>query len=340
MARWRVPLITASCFLLMSLPVFPVADEVKTAAEVGDSAKSDGGSGTPPASPISELASSASAASDLVRLGEPQRIEGNYDVVVRAAAYQSWLVPAADGSTSKTRGWAVRIDFRNLLSKAERKKTVKTDKGYYIRDAFDYVWVVPPDGVKMVDSLGHTHYPSAYTMEDPKRESGQMVYPLSWSCDPQSLRFLFACSPDVKPTKLLLWDLKPFSLTRSPTVVVAISPSAKAQGQPPSRVSPASPLPPFSGPLDEGTHEVRIRNPNRFAVKTGLRMGGKGKDFDVPARGKTSVFVPNGRYSIYFVYSNKPRALFRGDSFTLGNCGIQIQIVKVVNGNYRIRQVK
>ena len=85
---------------------------------------------------------------------------------------------------------------------------------------------------------------------------------------------------------------------------------------------------------------MRVKNPNSFAVSTGIRSGQKGVNFDVPANGEQTVYVPDGRYDIYFVYSDKPDALFQGDSFTLNNDGVEIQIVKVVNGNYNIRQVK
>jgi hypothetical protein len=98
-------------------------------------------------------------------------------------------------------------------------------------------------------------------------------------------------------------------------------------------------LPAFKEEL-QGSNPVRVKNPNSFAVATGLRSGGRGKNFDVPANGVETVYVPDGRYDIYFVYSNKPDALFQGDSFTLNNDGVEIQIVKVVNGNYNIRQVK
>jgi hypothetical protein len=97
--------------------------------------------------------------------------------------------------------------------------------------------------------------------------------------------------------------------------------------------------PAFTQPL-EGENLVRVRNPNDFAVAVGIRSGEKGKDFEVPAKGVNTVYVPNGRYDIYFVYSDKPDALFQGDSFTLVGKGVEIQIVKVVNGNYGIRQVK
>jgi len=98
-------------------------------------------------------------------------------------------------------------------------------------------------------------------------------------------------------------------------------------------------LPSFKFSL-QGNNEVRIKNPNDFKVTVGLRSGKKGKDFDVPSNGVSSVYIPDGGYDIYFVYSNKPDALFQGDSFTLSNNGIEIQVVKVVGGNYGIHQVK
>jgi hypothetical protein len=97
--------------------------------------------------------------------------------------------------------------------------------------------------------------------------------------------------------------------------------------------------PAFSGVL-RGDMEVRVRNPNEFSVKVGLRSGGKGVDFSVAANSVKSVTVPNGLYSIYFQYSTDPDGLYQGDNFTLKNNGVEIKIVKVVNGNYGIRKVK
>jgi hypothetical protein len=90
----------------------------------------------------------------------------------------------------------------------------------------------------------------------------------------------------------------------------------------------------------QGSNPVRVKNPNSFAVSTGIRSGQKGVNFDVPANGVETVYVPDGSYDIYFVYSDKPDALFQGDSFTLNNDGVEIQIVQIVNGNYNIKQVK
>jgi hypothetical protein len=86
--------------------------------------------------------------------------------------------------------------------------------------------------------------------------------------------------------------------------------------------------------------EVRVKNPNEFKVRVGLRSDGRGQDFIVTANGTDSVHVPNGRYDIYFQYSTEPDSLYQGDSFTLSDNGVEIQIVKIVNGNYGIRKVK
>jgi hypothetical protein len=98
-------------------------------------------------------------------------------------------------------------------------------------------------------------------------------------------------------------------------------------------------LPPITSDL-RGQNELRVRNPNEFTVMVGVRSSNGGMDFDVPANGQGSIYIPNGQYDIYFVYSNNPSALFQGDSFNLYENGVEIQIVRVVNGNYGIRQVK
>jgi len=98
-------------------------------------------------------------------------------------------------------------------------------------------------------------------------------------------------------------------------------------------------LPPVSEQL-VGDNDIRVRNPNEFAVSVQVRSGNKASNFDVPAYGVSSIKGPDGRYDIYFVYSSQPDALFQGDSFTLRGNGVEIQIVKVIDGNYNIRRVK
>ena len=98
-------------------------------------------------------------------------------------------------------------------------------------------------------------------------------------------------------------------------------------------------LPEYSAEL-AGKREVRITNPNEYAALAGIRSGKRGANLTVPVNGQRSTYVPDGRYDIFFVYSSKPDALFQGDSFTIDGNGIEIKIVKIVGGNYGIRQVK
>lgn len=98
-------------------------------------------------------------------------------------------------------------------------------------------------------------------------------------------------------------------------------------------------FPPFTQLLS-GPYIVRVRNPNTFDVTAGIRAGDKGIDWKIPANDAKSVNIPSGRYDIYFVYSDRPDALFQGDSFTITNRHIEIQIVQIIDGNYPIRQIK
>jgi hypothetical protein len=103
-------------------------------------------------------------------------------------------------------------------------------------------------------------------------------------------------------------------------------------------VTPAN-WPSYSGEFT-GSHEVRVKNPNDFKVRVGLRSEGKGKDFIVGPNSTESVRAPNGRYDIYFHYSSDPSGLYQGNGFTLVDNGVEITITKAVNGNYGIRKVK
>ena len=130
---------------------------------------------------------------------------------------------------------------------------------------------------------------------------------------------------------------------RPPQEVGGISPNRPvtlAQSRPQTQGRQgATGLPKYSAEL-KGGNEVRVRNPNGFSVQVALRSGAKGKDFSVPPKGSSSAFMPDGDYEIYFVYSNEPDSLYRGDSFVLRQNGVEIQIVQVVGGNYSIYRVK
>jgi hypothetical protein len=89
-----------------------------------------------------------------------------------------------------------------------------------------------------------------------------------------------------------------------------------------------------------GPSEVRLRNPTGFSVTAAIRDGDGGNDIEVPANSTGSAFLPAGRYEIYFVYSNDPAGLYQGDTFTLANAGVQIDLVQSPSGNYGVRRVR
>lgn len=89
-----------------------------------------------------------------------------------------------------------------------------------------------------------------------------------------------------------------------------------------------------------GGNEVRVRNPNEYSVTVMLRSGESGRDFQVGPGGTVSTYVGDGRYEIYFVYSHEPEALYQGDGFSLNRNGVEIRLVRVVEGNYNVRRVR
>jgi hypothetical protein len=145
----------------------------------------------------------------------------------------------------------------------------------------------------------------------------------------------------VKLLREWLKDINPRNREKAAYLMEVVNSTANIEAKKvkQKRIETNSILPPFQMQLIGG-NEVRIKNPNDFKVTVGLRSGNQGKDFEVTSNGGASISVPNGEHKIYFVYSNKPDALFQGDDFVLNSNGIEIQIVKVVGGNYGIRQVK
>lgn len=103
-----------------------------------------------------------------------------------------------------------------------------------------------------------------------------------------------------------------------------------------------SPFPAFTTPL-RGRNEVRVKNPNTFSAFAGIRdaaAGSSGIDFNVPASGYNSVFIPDGDYEIFFAFSYEPGTLYRGDDISLSDNGFEIEILRAADGNYGIRRVE
>jgi len=89
-----------------------------------------------------------------------------------------------------------------------------------------------------------------------------------------------------------------------------------------------------------GRNPVRIVNPNAFSVDVELRSQGRSRLFTVSSQSSETVFVANGTYDVFFVYSSDPGAQYQGDSFSLKDNGVEIRIVKAVDGNFGIRRVR
>ena len=100
----------------------------------------------------------------------------------------------------------------------------------------------------------------------------------------------------------------------------------------------ASPFPRFTTPL-RGRNEIRVKNPNGFDVTAAIRSGYRGIDLNVPALGYNAVFIPDGDYEIYFIFSSDPESLYQGDNFTLSGYGFEIEVVRAMDGNYGIRRI-
>ena len=145
----------------------------------------------------------------------------------------------------------------------------------------------------------------------------------------KSLRTIAIKNSEIRMINVDLRSIEPFSGQKN----VKATNQAKKSGK------QLALLPSFEISL-KGRNEVRVKNPNDFSVVAGVRKGKAGMNLHVPANGTASVFVPDGKYDIFFVYSNRPDALFQGDSFNLNRNGVEIRIVKVLDGNYGIKQVK
>jgi len=109
--------------------------------------------------------------------------------------------------------------------------------------------------------------------------------------------------------------------------------------------------PPMAMEIDWGESPIRIVNPNNFDVTVGVRSvietsdgiptAMKGKDFSVPANSENGISVRQGQYDIYFKYSSDPNGIYKGERISLSQVGtgVELKIVKAVNGNYEIKKV-
>jgi formylglycine-generating enzyme required for sulfatase activity len=265
---------------------------------------------------------------------------GNHPVLVNledAKAYAEWagkrlptydeLTAAAADPATRTSPWTGKIDpkdaskYRMYSSlDADLLNTVdevggcvldRSPSGVYDLIGNALEWTVTPTTFEDKQYLKLGSY--SYTKSDRKPVMVHMT--TAESCLGYGIILGFRCVKDVSPAQ-------------SPkTIPGKASKPAK------------SPFPAFTISLS-GSNQIWVTNPNDFTVQVGIRDGEKGIDFGIPAYSSSVAYVPNGKYEIYFLYSNRPGAVFKGDDFSVNNNGLEIKIVKVVDGNFGIRQVK
>ena len=98
---------------------------------------------------------------------------------------------------------------------------------------------------------------------------------------------------------------------------------------------------------DSDMHAVRIENPNNYSVLVTVRnvtgpdnsWNGMETIWNVPPKNSREQRFPNGKYEIYFKYSDKPKDKYQGDGFSIAGGGVEIKLVAVTGGNYGIRKV-
>ncbi|MGO9923503.1 MAG: hypothetical protein ACLQIB_53480 [Isosphaeraceae bacterium] len=100
-------------------------------------------------------------------------------------------------------------------------------------------------------------------------------------------------------------------------------------------------LPKYTRPLPRGINRLTVVNPNDYDARVGLRAGKiMSRNFVVRAHRSVTISIPNGRFNVFFQFSNQPDALFQGDQITVESASVTIKLVAVQDGNYGISQVK
>ncbi len=94
-----------------------------------------------------------------------------------------------------------------------------------------------------------------------------------------------------------------------------------------------NPLPPLKKELLTGQNELRVSNPNNFAVWVAVRSEGRGVDFIVFESGSETVNLPDGRYDISFVYATQPDELLQGGSVNLSGHSVELRTIKHASGS-------
>jgi len=102
---------------------------------------------------------------------------------------------------------------------------------------------------------------------------------------------------------------------------------------------PKAKLPAYRWSLRRGAYEIRIHNPSDASVKVGLRAGEGGKDITIPAGGSQSVRVDRANYNLYYVFSDSPYVLHRGEGINLESYWMADVEVTLFNESYDFRTI-
>ena len=98
-------------------------------------------------------------------------------------------------------------------------------------------------------------------------------------------------------------------------------------------------MPPYRSAL-RGDKALSIINNSRRSVSVRILSGGSGADLYIGPGGSRSASVPSGNFELYYIFSDEPWALYKGDNVRLPSYAASGSITLGASlGNYSIRQV-
>ena len=98
-------------------------------------------------------------------------------------------------------------------------------------------------------------------------------------------------------------------------------------------------MPPYYSVL-RGDKALSIINNSRRTVSVRILSGGAGADLYIGPGASRSASVPSGNFEVYYIFSDEPWALYKGDNVRLPSYAASGSITLGASlGNYSIRQV-
>ncbi|UCC29289.1 MAG: hypothetical protein JSU86_13935 [Phycisphaerales bacterium] len=97
---------------------------------------------------------------------------------------------------------------------------------------------------------------------------------------------------------------------------------------------------PKGTPIPTGPSLIKVVNPVRDTVLVIFSSNGYAGSFFVEHGEASQYSVSNGRYQMFFIYSDEPEALYQGDDVTVWNQISIITLQLVPDGNYNIRRIR